>query len=88
VNSLDLGKISTEKAIFSFTEEILGALVSGLICDLTEAFDCVNHELLMSKLNSYGIQNVPGQCFKSYLSDKKQQVEINTPDSDNSIYSD
>lgn len=37
--------------------------VSEITCDLSEAFNCVNHELLLSKLNVYGIQN------KSYLLD-------------------
>jgi hypothetical protein len=60
--------------------------VGGISCDLIKAFDCVNHELLLSKLNVYGIQNIADQWFKSYLHDRKQQVVINTPDSNSSIY--
>jgi hypothetical protein len=36
----------------------------------------------------YGILNILGQWFKSNLHDRKQQVVINTVDSNNSIYSD
>jgi hypothetical protein len=63
--------------------------VGGIFCDLTKAFDCVTHELvgLLSKLNFYGTLNIAGQCFKSCLHDRKQQVDINIPDSNNSIYS-
>jgi hypothetical protein len=68
--------LSTDKALYSFTEEILSALdnkmhVGGKSYDLTKAFDCVNHELLLSKLNFYGIRNIAGQLFTSYLHDRK-----------------
>jgi hypothetical protein len=48
---------STEKVLFSFTEEILGALnikihIGRIPCDLTIALDCVNHELLLCEISS------------------------------------
>jgi hypothetical protein len=45
--------------------------------DLTKAYDVLNHEVLLSKLNSYGIRGVANLWFESYLSHRKQCVEIN-----------
>jgi hypothetical protein len=58
----DNSLLSTDKALFSFTDEILSALnnkmhVAGISC----AFECVNLELLLSKLNFYGIRDIAGQ---------------------------
>jgi hypothetical protein len=48
------------------------------ILDLTKAYDVLNHEVLLSKLNSYGIRGVANLRFESYLSRHKQCVEIHS----------
>ena len=44
--------------------------------DFSKAFDTVNHEILMSKLQHNGIRGVMLSWFKSYLSNRKQYVSI------------
>ena len=45
--------------------------------DLSKAFDTIDHEILITKMDHYGIKNLESQWFKSYLSDRKQYVEFN-----------
>jgi hypothetical protein len=50
----------------------------GIFLDLRRAYDVLNHKVLLSKLNSYGIRSEAKIWFESYLSHRKQCVEINT----------
>ena len=48
----------------------------------SEAFDTVNHGILLSKLEHYGIRgNVLEWFFKSYMSERRQFILINGPSS-------
>jgi len=38
----------------------------GIFLDLAKAYDILNHEVLLSKLNSYGIRGVTNLWFESY----------------------
>ena len=49
--------------------------------DLQKAFDTVDHQILLAKLNYYGIHGVSNVWFKSYLSNHSQYVSINGYDS-------
>ena len=45
--------------------------------DLQKAFDAMDHQILLSKLNHYGVHGVSNDWFKSYLSNRSQYVSIN-----------
>lgn len=47
------------------------------LCDLSKAFDVINHDILLTKLCRYGIRGTVNDWFKSYLSNRLQFVEIN-----------
>ncbi|XP_044745297.1 uncharacterized protein LOC123307144 [Coccinella septempunctata] len=71
----------THTAIFEFTEKILQELeeknqVMGLFLDLTKAYDCVNHKILLKKLERYGVAGVLLAWLGSYMSGRLQQTAI------------
>ena len=73
---------STEHTLISLIETIKISLdndeiVCGVFIDLQKAFDTVNHEILLEKLNNYGIRSKENNWFRSFLTNRKQYVSIN-----------
>ena len=73
---------STQHSLLLMVEKLKKSLDNGgvdgmLHTDLSKAFDCLRHDLLIAKLAAYGFYQ-PSHCFTfSYLSDRTQRTKVN-----------
>ena len=73
---------STDLAASSLINQICNALnnkqkVMSVFLDMSKAFDCVDHNILLQKMKVYGIKGSAFSWFESYLSDRRQRVIFN-----------
>ena len=72
---------STPHCLLFMLERIKKALDKGLctgilLTDLSKAFDCISHKLLIAKLKAYGFANNSLELISDYISDRKQRTKI------------
>ena len=73
--------LSTDHAILNIIDTIQHAIDSrdiscGIFPDFSKACDTVNHEILIQKLEYYGIRGIANDWFFSYLSNRRQFVSL------------
>ena len=78
---------STEMALTQITDEISnrmedGQITCAIFLDLAKAFDTVDHNILLNKLNKYGVRGLPAKLITNYLQNRTQQTVIDNIKSD------
>ena len=55
-----------------------GSVFAALLTDLSKAFDCILHDLIIAKLAAYGFDTNALRLIHNYLSNRKQRVKVNS----------
>ena len=54
-----------------------GGVFGTLLTDLSTAFDCTSHDLIIAKLEAYGFHTDTLKLIHDYLSNRKQRDKVN-----------
>ena len=80
------GGHSTELAAAEMIDKIMSTFVNrkcylSIFMDLSKAFDCIDHDILLTKLTHYGISDEATTLLRSYLTDRVQYVKVGDSES-------
>ena len=70
---------------FFYSNLDTGSIVVSFFLDFKKVFDCIDHSILLAKLDSFGIRGVAKRWFQSYLTDRQQFVSLDHVESDKSL---
>ena len=75
-------RFSTQQCLLALSQKCKtsinrGKVFGALLAGLSKAFDCLNHDLLIAKLNAYGLSLPALRLIHDYLLNKKQRTRIN-----------
>ena len=73
---------STQHSLLSLIEKWKenvdkGKVFGALLTDLSKAFDCLSHKLLIAKLHAYGFDYFALKLVNEYLTNRKQRTKVN-----------
>ena len=55
-----------------------GGETGAVLTDLSKAFDCIDHNVLIAKLNAYGFEKWSLEFIHSYLTKRKQRTKVDS----------
>jgi hypothetical protein len=78
-------KLSTETATYTLSNNVLSSLnrknfIGALFCDLQKAFDCVNHNMILAKMEFYWISGTVSKLMRSYLENTSRYKRVSMKD--------
>ena len=78
---------SPQHCLLYMTEKIKQArynnnVFAAVLTDLSKVFDCINHELLIAKLNAYGFDSPSLKFISAYLNFRKRKTKVGSTFSD------